>query len=165
MKEVWKDVKGYEGLYRVSNFGRIWSCRFGREISPAKSTDGYYQIRFYVNKSKKLFSVHRLVAMHFIPNPENKAQVNHKDGNVENNRVDNLEWATQSENLQHAALVLKRNFGNKPPKRIRCVETGEYFGSIGEAARKKKISKGHISKVLSHKDGRTQTGGYHWELV
>ena len=165
MKEVWKDVKGYEGLYRVSNFGRIWSCRFGREISPAKSTDGYYQIRFYVNKSKKLFSVHRLVAMHFIPNPENKAQVNHKDGNVENNRVDNLEWATQSENLRHAALSLRKPLGGRYAIRVRCVETNSVYQSIGEAARETGLSKGHIAKVLKKEEGRTQTGGFHWKFA
>jgi hypothetical protein len=109
--EIWKDVKGFEGLYQVSNLGNVKSLermvqgRVGMRICheriliPILSKRGYYVVRLGRGKQKK---IHRLVAIAFHPNPENKPLVNHKDGNKLNPRADNLEWSTYHENNLHA---------------------------------------------------------------
>ena len=111
--EIWKDVVGYEGLYQVSNIGRIKSLQktfigsLGRPITYAVkimkpvNNQGYKALTLRKNKIRKTLKIHRLVAQAFIPNPENKPDVNHKDLNRSNNHVDNLEWCTRSENSIH----------------------------------------------------------------
>ena len=128
MKEVWKDIKDFEGFYQISNLGRLKTlartvgARNGktREISAKilviqHNEQGYCRITF--TKNKKIFGrkVHRLVAYHFIGEPStNQTDVNHKDGNKENNRVDNLEWCTRGENVSHAIRTgLKKITGVK----------------------------------------------------
>lgn len=115
MEEIWKDIEGYEGLYQVSNFGRVKSLNIikfnqfssykhkGRVLKlQLNKQTGYMYVNLSKLKSYKTTSIHRLVAKAFIPNPENKSQVNHKDGNKFNNYVENLEWCTQIENSFHA---------------------------------------------------------------
>lgn len=112
--EVWKDIEGYEGSYQVSSFGRVKSLARTRIskggcIAPMKERimalkigrNGYVSIGFH-SQGKRFFTVHRLVAAAFIPNPENKPTVNHIDGNKKNNNVSNLEWSTHSEQSLHA---------------------------------------------------------------
>lgn len=99
MKEIWKDIKGYEGIYKISNLGNVKSNKL---LKKELCTNGYFRVTLYNEKSPKRFLVHRLVAETFIPNPENKPQVNHIDGNKLNNCVCNLEWATSKENNVHA---------------------------------------------------------------
>lgn len=104
--EVWKDIKGYEELYQVSNYGRIKSLNYNRTkkekiMSLNNDSWGYLIVGLYKSKRKN-FRVHRLVAETFISNPENKPQVNHIDGNKQNNIVSNLEWVTQNENMKHS---------------------------------------------------------------
>lgn len=100
MFETWKDVSGYEGLYRISNSGKVYSCRRNKEMRPADS-NGYFIVCLCKNSNYKVKSVHRLVAEAFIPNTNNFNVVNHIDGNKKNNRVDNLEWCTQKQNVRH----------------------------------------------------------------
>lgn len=111
--EVWKDVVGYEGLYQVSNLGRVKSVERYKDNNGTKQLvkekikatrkdkQGYLLLDLYKNNKSKTVRVHRLVAQAFIPNPQNKETVNHIDGNKENNTVENLEWATQKEQNEH----------------------------------------------------------------
>lgn len=102
MKEIWKDIEGYEGLYQVSNLGRIKSFHKKNEIVMKLNYARYTQIDLMKDGERKCKRVCRLVGIHFISNPENKPQINHKDGNKHNNVYTNLEWATGSENCVHA---------------------------------------------------------------
>lgn len=112
MTNSWKDIEGYEGLYKVSSKGKVMSTSRIKPIilktNPQNGYDLVYLTKRYVRNSQYL---HRVVAKAFIPNPENKPQVNHKDGNKRNNKASNLEWMTISENITHAYQVL----GVKPP--------------------------------------------------
>jgi len=99
--EQWRPVIGYEGFYLVSNLGRIMN-RHGEIIVPSNNSAGYARVILTKIKSRKSFKVSRLVAIAFIENSENKPEVNHKSGIKSDNSVDNLEWSTHSENIQHA---------------------------------------------------------------
>lgn len=120
IEEVWKSVLGFEGLYSVSDSGKVKShtkMRGAFEIQerimkPAIKRNGYYQIVLSKDHFKKYPNIHRLVAIHFIPNPLNLPEVNHKDGDKSNNNVENLEWTTSSNNQKHAyKLGLQRQDG------------------------------------------------------
>ena len=100
--EIWKPVKGYEGLYEVSNMGSVRNSKTGKLKIPQLMKRGYVQVLLWTNHQAKGFTIHRLVAEAFLPNPNNFSDVNHKDGNKQNNSVDNLEWCTRSYNLKHA---------------------------------------------------------------
>lgn len=104
--EEWRDIEGYDGLYQISNFGRVKSFKFKtpRIMKPLLQTTGslYLAINLYSKGKIKRNNTHRIVAQTFVPNPENKPEVNHIDGHTLNNHVSNLEWATRSENEQHA---------------------------------------------------------------
>ena len=113
-EEIWKDIVGYEKFYQVSNLGRVRSfprngtIKEERVLKPNK-VGGYLQVTLQKHKNRKYKKVHRLVAETFIPNLENKREVNHIDGNKTNNCVENLEWVTTSENQLHSNYVLKHN--------------------------------------------------------
>ena len=107
MQEVWKDVVGYNGLYLISNFGRIKN-RNGLIMKQKPSKDGYVRILLFMNGKYKAEYTHILVAKAFLPKPEGKSEINHIDANKSNNTLRNLEWVTRRENHFHAvALGLK----------------------------------------------------------
>lgn len=190
MMEIWHDIPGYEGEYQASNFGRIKSVsrpiRRGtstytsKEVILKQQTDrnGY---RFII-LHKKLCLVHRLVGMAFLPNP--KETINHINGNKADNRVENLEWATRSENTRHAYDVLHRkgsltgrrgtdspNFGkrgiqSKLSKSIEQIENGKRiatFESMREAERVTGIHHAQISATC--KGERPHAGGFQWRIT
>ena len=107
MEEEWKDIKNYEGLYQVSNWGRVKSLgngknyKYGRILKQSKNGRGYLFVSLCKSGKKKNYTIHRLVAETFIPNPDNLPQVNHKDENKNNNKVENLEWCTPSYNSNY----------------------------------------------------------------
>lgn len=105
--EVWRDIPEYEGLYQVSNLGRVknlnnFHTKMEKILKPTLHPKGYLRVALFKNRKPKFFSVHRLVAVSFIENPENKDCINHIDCNKQNNEVDNLEWVTTQENQTHA---------------------------------------------------------------
>ena len=104
MREEWKELKESQGKYLISNYGRVKSLKSGREkiLKTRKTHDGYLRYSLSFQGKAKTMRAHRLVAEYFIDNPFNKPTVNHIDGNKENNRVDNLEWSTLKEQMQHA---------------------------------------------------------------
>lgn len=103
--QEWKQIKGYEGLYMISDHGKVWSIKANKMLKPA--LNGYPRKEYLVvglskNGKSKTVRIHRLVAEHFVPNPHNKPDVNHEDGDKSNNRSTNLSWVTKSENVRHA---------------------------------------------------------------
>lgn len=170
MKEEWRDIKGYEGLYQVSNFGKVRSDK-GNLKAQFKNRQGYFRVQLYKNNKGKHFSVHRLVALAFIPNAENKPQVNHIDENKENNIFTNLEWVTQSENHNHGTINerISQSLKNNP-KKSKPVAAFDDFGnlvfafpSIYEAERQTGINNCSIRACLHKRKGIKKAGGYKWE--
>ena len=110
--EVWRDIKGYEGLYQVSNLGNVKSLNYGNRgkeqiMKPTLLSTGYFQAILTKNKIHKKYSVHRLVADAFLSNPDNLPCINHKDENPSNNVVENLEWCTYSYNVRYGNRAIK----------------------------------------------------------
>lgn len=143
MEEIWKDVVGYKGLYQVSNLGRIKSLRVKRHVDGIMTTkirkNGYAFIFLHKNNKRIWKSVHRLVAQAFIPNPENKPQIDHIDGNPSNNIATNLRWATGKENMNNPITL----------KRMSLSMSGErnpFYGKKHTSKTKDAISKSRIGK-------------------
>lgn len=104
--EIWTNINGFQGIYKISNYGRVKSFRNGKEsiLKLDENNCGYYRVSLYKNHKRYRFLVHRLVAEHFIPNPENLPIVNHKDETTYNNHVSNLEWLTCSDNQLYGTI-------------------------------------------------------------
>ena len=177
-----KDVIGYEGLYKISPNGEIFSEYSKRLLKPYVASDGYLRVNLCKDKKVKITMLHRIVAETFIPNPNNLPVVNHIDGNKANANAKNLEWATFSENSYHAFATGLSSISEKCRKAVSQIaaENGakttskkiyqydldenliEIFPSIREAERTTGISRANISQVCHGK--RTKAGGFIWRL-
>lgn len=185
--EVWKDITGYENLYKVSNLGRIKSmakswvcgtsrlCSKGETILKKVNVNGYHAVSLWKNGKLYRPTVHRIVAIHFIPNPHNKREVNHKNGIKTDNRVANLEWVTPAENQKHAyatGLNRRHRKGEGPyywvrgdkhhftgkkgkecvnSKKVEDIHTGRVWHTIYECAKSLGINKNTLSRALNKK--------------
>ena len=148
MSEQWKDIKGYEGIYQVSTLGRVRrlageiETERGKRYLPVRIkkailVDGYLYYTLYINDIEERCAAHRLVAAAFIPNPENKPHVNHLNGDKTDNRAENLEWCTRSENMRHAlATGLWKQYDRRGEK-------NPMFGKHHSADAKQKIADVH----------------------
>lgn len=186
MIEEWKDIKGYEGLYQVSNLGRIKSLSRnntkGKILKLTKDKRGYYFVTLSKNNVVEKVMIHRVVAKIFLLNTENKSQVNHIDGNKTNNCVENLEWCTPKENIRHAwdnglcrmtinhinsAKKIGKINGSLGKKKINQYDGNNNFikqwGSIIEASNFYSIDRGNITKCC--KGNRKKVGGFIWKYA
>ena len=178
MQEIWKKIE-YAKNYEISNFGRLKSLskiRYTPTGHPyikaelilklQNDKDGYHQYCMFIDTIGKIQTkrIHRLVAEAFHSNPENKAAVNHKDGNKKNNHYSNLEWNTRSENMQHAFVTgLKTASSGSKHHNSRVIldtETGIFYDCIREAAQAKCINKYTLTNKLSEKHGHRNTTSF-----
>lgn len=159
VREVWKDVKGYEGLYAVSNLGNIYSYYMKKQKKQSIRKDGYKFVVLKKNGKQKYMMVHRLVAEAFIPNPENLPMINHKDENPLNNCIDNLEWCTALYNNTYNDVHIKR--GKSLSKKVYAYdEYGSLYGvydSTYDIANKFGMSNSNVTTVCNS-DYRTFNG-------
>jgi len=126
LKRVYKDIKGYEGLYKISNDGEVFTIRSQRRLAKTNNTrTKHMYVKLRKDGESKKHYIHRLVALHFIDNPESKPQVNHIDGNPENNIVSNLEWVTPHENSKHAVetnLLLHTKYSREEANKVKTLQ-------------------------------------------
>ena len=163
-KRMWKDVEGYEGLYKISNLGDVYSYKSNKKLKPSKDKNYYLRVTLCKNKTKKQYKIHRLVACAFLPNFNNYPQVNHKDENPGNNNVNNLEWCDNKYNSNYGTRNKKvsinhaRLSGARHPnaKKVICITTGEIFEYIKQAAEKYGVYKQSISACCK---GKLKTAG------
>ena len=174
--EIWKDIKGYEGLYQVSNKGHVKSLNYrrtGKEgiLKGRLDKDGYLRVGLCKNKKQKPFYIHRLVAKAFLPNPNNLPEVNHIDENKENNHVENLEWCDRKYNNNYGsrnerASVSMKGKKHKLKKQILCIETGEIFDTSQDVINIMFNGKGSQSNIRNHLNGQRKSAyGYHFVYI
>lgn len=179
-KEEWRDIKGYEGFYEVSNLGRIRSSYFKSEYGYKKikrlykGSGGYYRVILNKHGKKKTFIVHRLVAIAFIPNPNNYPCVNHKDETRTNNNANNLEWCTYKYNTNYGHCLEKRKTRRscksfqKPVKQMKNGEVIKVYESIAQAVRELNLGEyadSNITQTCKKARWHKSAYGFEWEYV
>lgn len=165
MAEIWKDIPEYEGLYQVSNIGRVKSfiSNHGRKkgfiphceriLKPASARGGYLRVRLtHYDNTLHYFFIHRLVLMAFCGKIKNKRQVNHINGIKTDNRLENLEWVTQSENMKHTYRIgLEKPCDNGLKKTVYMIKNGkciQYFNSIRGMCREMNFDRRTVMRVI-----------------
>ena len=182
MEEQWKDIEGYDGIYQVSNLGRVRSLdrtyirkngmphtSKGCVMSLYDSKDGYKAIRLRTPEGRKTFRVHRLVAQAFIENPDNLPLINHKDENKKNNIVDNLEWCSNEYNINYGTTIQRLSDKHKNhPNLSKPIEQysmdGHFINSYPSAAEAERQTGILAVNIASCCKGiYSQSGGYVWK--
>lgn len=175
--EEWRAVPGYEGLYEVSSLGRVKSIKrkgvSEKIISQTKNRGGYLRVCLWKDNKGIKYSVHRLVALAFIPNQYEKEQVNHIDECKTNNCVDNLEWCTNLENHRHGTINqrISASLTNNPKmsKRVASYDCDgnlvSIYPSVYEAGRRLGISASTIRDYLKGRHNLSHAGGYKWQFT
>lgn len=170
MNEVWKDIDGYEGLYQVSNMGRVKSLNYrhtGKEkvLRLWKQTNGYDDVFLYKNGKGKTYSVHRLIANTFIPNPYNLPCINHKDENPSNNHVDNLEWCSYQYNNTYGTVIQRRT--EKTGKTVyQYTLDGEFVAEYPSAREVQRLFDFNASNINNCCRGKIKTSnGFVWSYI
>lgn len=177
--EIWKDIKGYEGIYQVSNLGNVRSLdRYGfikgnktffkgKQLKQKTDKRKYKRVSLCKEGKQRTITVHRLVMESFVENIFNYPCINHKDENPSNNKLDNLEWCTQKYNINYGTCreKIKKNHKSQincesTSKKVINLDTNEIFPSIHEAGRRFKINFQNIYKCCKGK--RNTAGGYRW---
>ena len=183
--EIWKDIENYKGFYQISDCGNVRSlardiyCQNGtfhyhtkeKILVPCLNRYGYQYVNLSKNGKRKVMTIHRLVAMAFLPNPENKPMVNHKDEVKTNNVVSNLEWCDAQYNInfgtRNERMIQNRRsykLGNAPSaKAVFCVELNKTFDCAKRAQEELGIDRSAITKVCKGK--RNTVGGFHWRYA
>lgn len=177
MNEMWEDIKGYEGIYKVSNLGKVKSIeriavkkyRNNRKVNerilkPSK-IKGYLYVKLYKNNKCKSISIHRLVAQAFISNPNNYKEVDHLDTNPQNNSYDNLRWCTHKSNF----LENKRTLEKINIKPVNCYDLEwnfiQSYNSITEASKKLNLSWSSIKQCCDGKQNHKRVGEYRFRYI
>lgn len=174
MQEIWKDIQGYEGFYQVSNTGKVKSFRQSTNfhnqsshlLKPTIANNGYCQVTLYKeNKSRHKFTVHRLVAEAFIPNPDNLPCINHIDENKLNNNINNLEWCTYSYNNAYGtARIRSAEKISKPINQFTL--DGTWIASYLSATLASRLLNLNKTNILDCCNHRSDTAyGYKWEFI
>ena len=172
LNEIWKDIPHYEGLYQVSNLGRVKALPRIREnhthgvwIQPEQimatrlNEDGYECVSLTQKNSKrKTERIHRLVALAFIPNPDNLPEVNHINCIRDDNRVENLEWISRKDNCAYTSKC-----GNKSNKHIKCIETNQIFKTSTEVSKVNGGDTGNIRKAARNQ--KYSVNGFHYIYI
>ena len=157
-EEIWCPIKGFEGLYEVSNYGRVRSIKFGKEkiLKTSRNTNGYLFVSIRKNGHRKNCRVHRLVAETFIPNPSNLSEINHLDEDKDNNLVQNLEWCDRKSNCnfgtRNKRISQKLTNGKLSKSVIQYSKNGEFikeWQSLHDIERNLNYSKGNISSCCT----------------
>lgn len=154
--EKLKDIPGYEGLYKISNNGNVYRianlCNQDKRIVKGQLVKGYSYVCLCKNHIPKFYQRHRLVALAFIKNPNNLPQVNHKNGNPADNRVENLEWCSASYNAIHSARILNRGKSKLTWKQIETIRLLRKKGeTLAELSNKYNVAKSTISRICCFK--------------
>ena len=165
MEEIWKPVVGYEGLYEVSNLGRVRSLNYRntgkvKELISHDNGFGYLIVELRNSGNRKTYSVHRLVAQAFIPNPDNLPEVNHRDLCKTNNCLLNLEWCSRKYNLEYSDICGR---GRYPV--LQFTKSGEFvkeYESLSDASRQTGIFKQNIRRCCLNKLLWKSAGGFIW---
>lgn len=148
LHEEWRPVAGYEEIYAVSSIGRVKNRKTQRILKQYKEKDGYLCVCLSYGGIQKKLRVHRLVALTFIPNEENKPLVDHINGKRDDNYIENLRWCTNEENLTYPNAIYNRYI--KQGKPVICIETGITYPSVREASRQLNVDHSNIIKCCKH---------------